>query len=180
MAKTEAQINALAELLFSTESKLTVDLGTLLDHARAQFRYHADQRIRGIQYFFLAYAGFATAYTGIFKLDANHDTHVVQFVLCALGLSVSIAFWVLDWRNVQLVEIDEDAVNELEEVVAYKFQLQFFKMTEKWNKADYPGLVRYGKVVNALFIIIVLATSVATVNEARQAFFPNQKTAQAD
>jgi hypothetical protein len=170
MAKTEAEIKILADLLLAGPP-LTADFKTVLEHARGQFQYHADQRIRSIQYFFLAYAIFAAAYAGTFKLENSPpNPHFFNFFLCLMGLIVSLAFWALDRRNVQLVEIDEEALAELEEVISLKFRLASFAMTARWETAPRKWIYRYRIVINILFAIIAIISLVAALNELREIF----------
>ena len=87
-----------------------------------------------------------------------------------MGLIVSLGFWALDRRNVQLVEIDEDALTELEEIISFKFGLASFAMTARWEAAPRKWIYRYRIVINILFAIIALVSLAAALNELREIF----------
>jgi hypothetical protein len=166
MVKTKIEIKILAESLIA-DPRLTVDFKTLLDHARGQFQYHAGQRIRSIQYFFFAYAIFAAAYVGTFKVDNTHESPtLINCFICVMALVVSVGFWLLDQRNVQLVEIDEHALHDLEAIISARLDLDSFEMTERWDTASHRWIYRYSKVVNTLFAMFVLVSLLAFLQEA--------------
>jgi hypothetical protein len=162
-ARTEAEIKAQADFLFGMTP--AVDLKSFLEHARGQFQYHAGQRINSIRYFFAAYAIFVVAYAGTFTKSEN--PYFVNVVLCAMALIISLGFWALDARNVQMVEVNERALIELEAIVSSRFQLEAFTMTEFWDAAA-PEVIRYHKIVNGLFAIIALVSLFATGYELRK------------
>jgi len=74
------------------------------------FECHAKQRISMFNYFLLAMGILATAYVHALKEAPS----IVAFCLALMGLLVSAIFWLLDWRNKQLVHMGEDLLRELE------------------------------------------------------------------
>jgi hypothetical protein len=166
MAKTKDEIEAQANFLFGMTPP--VDLKSILEHARGQFQYHAGQRINSIRYFFAAYAIFVVAYAGTFTKSEN--AHYVNAVLCAMALIISLGFWALDARNVQMVEVDERALIELEAIVSSRFQLDAFTMTAFWEAEPHKEYIRYHVIINRLFAIIAFVSFIATLYELWQIF----------
>jgi hypothetical protein len=70
------------------------------------YKYHADQRLRSFN-FFVVFVG------GLFVLLGSADVnnhHLIARVAAALGVLLSIGFFMLDVRNAQLVDIAGDAI----------------------------------------------------------------------
>lgn len=131
------------------------DLKALLDHARSQFQYHAKQRLDSIRYYFIAYGIFATAYFNSF--GAHRPIYTAVVALTAGGITA--AFWVLDWRNAQMVEIDEDSVIELEAEVARKYSLKEFEAVKKCAKPNQWR--RYHNVMKIVFCYLLIISLLA-------------------
>jgi hypothetical protein len=146
------------------------ELISLLDHARGQFQYHAGQRLTSIRYFFATYAVFAAGYFGLFVKDTKAPLFA-QLALSVIALIVTLAFWILDVRNAELVEIDEDAMKEIEGKLAPTFGLTQFDMTRNWEHQTYrkvrgecrQRMVKYGFIVRLLFLVIALFSAAAIV-----------------
>ena len=143
------------------------DLKSILEHARGQFQYHAGQRLNGIRYFFIAYAIFVTAYVG--TMGKFYAPDYAQLTLAILAFIVTLGFWGLDVRNVQLVHINEDALKEIEQLVAARYELQKFKMTEACDARRY-SILKYSVIVNLLFLVIALITFAAVVFDLLHVF----------
>src|SRR5580704_2525119 len=99
------------------------DYQVLLDHARSLFEYHAGQRLNTIQYFFVAYAIFVAAYVSTITADKQPIDPRIQLTLSGLALIVSLAFFALDLRNQQLVNVDETALKELQTIIGAQYNL---------------------------------------------------------
>lgn len=107
----------------------------LLEHGRALFIYHAGQRLNTINYFFVAFAIFTTAYVSTFTREINSQTLTItlQTILGFLALGVTLFFRALDKRNEVLVHHDEEAQNEIEHLILDRYGLNKFKLVEAWH-----------------------------------------------
>lgn len=147
-------------------------LTDLLDHARQQFQYHAGQRLASIRYFFATYAVFAAGYLGVFAKETSAPAQT-QLVLSIGALIITMAFWALDIRNAELVEIDEDAMREIEGILSAEKRdgqsLEHFTITKNWEdpiKRKITGrcrqrMVKYSFIVRGLFAAIALLSLAA-------------------
>jgi hypothetical protein len=126
----------------------------LLDHARGQFQYHAKQRLDSIRYYFIAYGVFAAAYFN--SIGAKKPIYTVAVAVTAAFITVS--FWILDFRNAQIVEINELAVAELEGQITNKYHFRHFNGV---NNSEKPKQWRRYKKVMPIVFSYLLAASVA-------------------
>lgn len=100
----------------NNEGDLELDMKHLLDHARALFIFHATQRLNSVRYYFAVYVVFFGGYIAVLR-DTGIDEGMRQYVLCAIafsGAAVSWAYYQLDKRNAELVQVDENAMHFLE------------------------------------------------------------------
>jgi hypothetical protein len=142
----------------------------LLDHVRGHFQYHAGQRLTAIRYFFVAYAVFIAGYLGTFSTSANPPGYA-RLVISGMALVVTLAFWILDRRNAEMVEIDERAAFEIENLVAVEFLLDNFRITNDWEDPkrriircpSAQRIVRYGFVMPILFFIFTALSAISFV-----------------
>lgn len=92
--------------------------GDMLSHARSLFEYHAGQRLTSIRYFVIVFSAFAGAYFAILATPDKGYFHYLVLAIISLGAAFATdVFRRLDRRNRELVEIDELALLELEELV---------------------------------------------------------------
>jgi hypothetical protein len=152
----------------ASTATLPTDIKSVLEHVRTQFQYHATQRLNTIRYFFVAYAIFVAAYVGLEK--APGAPLYFPFVLSATALIITLGFWGLDVRNVQLVHVDERALEEIEELVSEQCHFKFFQMSKNWEKTPFSWLIRYRVIANLLFLVIALISALATVRDYLIAF----------
>ena len=75
------------------------------------FEYHARQRVTMFNYFLLAMGILATAYVQ----SLRQGPRAVALAVALMGVVVSAIFWLLDWRNKQLVDMGEQLLRELEQ-----------------------------------------------------------------
>jgi hypothetical protein len=145
-------------------SKERDDLKSILEHVRSHFQYHAGQRLIAIRYFFLAYAAFVAAY-----VSAVGKPDVPLYALSGVALLLTLAFWGLDVRNVQMVEINEDGLKEIEKLVTDRYHLEKFEMAKRWH--DERGQVcTYGVIVHLMFGAFTLLSAAAAIRDFVQAF----------
>jgi hypothetical protein len=144
------------------------DVRSILEHVRGQFQYHATQRLNTIRYFFVAYAIFAAAYVSTMTERVAVPSYV-QLTIAFVALVITVGFWMLDWRNVQMIHIDEAALIEIEELVARRYEFEHFEMAKAWDARKYP-VIQYTWVVNALFIVIALVTFLAVCHDSLRTF----------
>jgi hypothetical protein len=111
------------------------DLKGLLEHGRALFIYHAGQRLNTINYFFVAFAIFTTAYVSTFTKETSSPTMTaaLQTILGLLAFGVTLLFRALDKRNEALVHCDESAQKEIERLIFERYDLTTLKLVEAWH-----------------------------------------------
>lgn len=82
-------------------------------HYTDLYIYQARQRLDSIRFFFVGYAVFATAVTGL----AVADHKLAASILSGIAGIVSLIFLRLDYRNAQIVEIDEKPLMGLQKFI---------------------------------------------------------------
>lgn len=75
------------------------------------FSYHAAQRMTALNYFFVTVGIFAVAYSKCIE----HNWRGIGLLVGALGALCSIAFWLLDVRNEELVNCAREALCRVEQ-----------------------------------------------------------------
>ena len=146
------------------------DLKSILDHVRGQFQYHASQRLNAIRYFLVTYAVLVAAYVGTLTTKAADVPSYAKLVLGGLGLAITLIFWGLDVRNQEMVHTDEQGMEEIEQLISKQYGFKFFNMTAGWESTS--SIIRYRRIVPALFIIVIAVTAAAILRDAIQTFCP--------
>lgn len=125
-----------------SDAKDQITIKDALDHARNLFIYNAGQRLNTIRYFFVAYSIMSVAYIQVYRTCADLgkcnaaigiDIHLTLFALSFLGAIIALVFFALDIRNSNLVWIEEQAMNEAEQVIAYALGMNSIKITNEWR-----------------------------------------------
>ncbi|MBC8725009.1 hypothetical protein F6X37_26550 [Paraburkholderia sp. 31.1] len=142
------------------DEPLSADLKALLEHTRSQFQYHAKQRLDSIRYFF---AAFGLVGALVAKMHIESDANSVAVVLVTFtALLFTVSFWVLDFRNAQMVETDEDALKQIEEKVKDAFQLDKFDATKQnekphqWRRYKIVTRILFGYLSIVLFVCFIV------------------------
>ncbi|MHC4687608.1 MAG: RipA family octameric membrane protein [Planctomycetota bacterium] len=146
------------------------------DYAWKWFEYHANQRVTMFNYFLIITGILSNAYVGLLKEGLLE----IAMALGSLGALTSVGFFLLDWRNKQLVDMGEDVLEKLEREKIFNgykgkkggeiFQLGFlFREEEEKLKLQGKPLRRLGTslikhkfwiraIQGAVVILFVLAT----------------------
>jgi hypothetical protein len=148
-----------------------LDLKSILDHVRGQFQYHAGQRLNAIRYFLVTYAVFVAAYVGTLTGRAADVPSYAKLILSVMALAVTLVFWALDVRNQEMVHTDEQGLEEIEQLVSKKYGFKFFNMTTLWESKS--SVIRYRRIIPAMFLIIITITASAILRDFLQTFCPN-------
>lgn len=91
------------------------------DYAWSWFDFHAKQRVSMFNYFLIITGIFANGLIGVLKTDFRS----IAVALGILGIITSFAFFCLDLRNKQLVEMGEDVLLKIEEeIFSQKFKIK--------------------------------------------------------
>jgi hypothetical protein len=133
------------------------DLRALLDHARSQFQYHAKQRLDSIRYYFIAYGIFTAAYFNSTVVKRPAYT----FLVAVTAAFITVAFWALDFRNAQMVEIDERSVIELEGAATKEYGLTHYEAMKECEKPDQWR--RYKYVMRVVFTYLLAVSLLAAI-----------------
>src|SRR3989442_13738373 len=81
-----------------------------LDYSWKWFAYHADQRLKAFN-FYLIIVGVLVV--GYFKC-LEQGWRAIGAVIAAFGAAISLAFWLLDIRNTELVNCGREELKRLE------------------------------------------------------------------
>jgi len=77
------------------------------------FKYHADQRLKAFHFFLIIVGTLSVAFTQ----SVAQNLRPAAIGVGVLGMLVSVAFWILDIRNEELVYCGRVALDELEEAL---------------------------------------------------------------
>jgi len=120
-------------------------------HFTDLFVYQARQRIDTIHFFMLAVAVAANAVVAAGA--SNFAKAVIAFVA---GL-VTIVFLRLDFRNAQIVEIDEKPLRYLQALTRKRMQVSQEWVTFQVAEDNARSLASYGLLVPAMYIFVLLS-----------------------
>jgi hypothetical protein len=81
-----------------------------LDYSWKWFSYHADQRLKAFNYYLVIVGVLVVGYLKCLELGLRWPAAVIA----GFGAIVSLAFWILDIRNTELVNYGRAALEELE------------------------------------------------------------------
>ncbi len=144
-------------------------LKIVLDHTRAMFIYHADQRIKSLNFYFVAIPVFASA-LGYALITGNLTCAMRGFFGLTLGIAgavLSYCCWLLDKRNEQLIEPNKALLICLETDISPIHGIRPQSPTDQADceNPNYPRYARYGKVVPVIFgVYIVLSLLAAAIS----------------
>lgn len=116
--------------------KPTIEGKDLLTHARTMFVYHAGQRLNSTRYFFAIYGVIFGGYLTILK-DNEIDSilqHKSLAAIAVFGALVATVYWLLDFRNAELVHVDENAMHYIERQLAGEYTA-----SETVENHEYPN-----------------------------------------
>lgn len=128
------------------EEKVKIDL------AWKYFDLHAKQRVNMFQYFSAIVPVVAGAYFYFFKDHALSLMPGVMPSIAILGLVISIAFLLLDYRNEQLLDISRRQLCQLEQQLYGDGLVGIFGQARAL-KAGYGGCATFGLVMPAIYWI---------------------------
>lgn len=100
-----------------------------MDHGHTWFSVHASQRLLGINYFLVASAFLATAYTSTIEKFPG-----VSSVVGLVGFMTALRFHQLDLRTRELIKLSESAVMSLEERLADLLSMPELNIIARSNK----------------------------------------------
>lgn len=134
----------------------------ILRHPQMMFIYHATQRMNSIRYYMTILAALVGAFTAIQTFDIEMDRDRFNALVCGGLLGVTLVFWALDYRNAQLVRINEDALDEIERKVRADYGLQNFEMIARARQS--PGMLKYRNVVPVMFLSVTALSALGLWN----------------
>lgn len=133
-------------------------LESLTKHYTDLFTYQARQRLDAIRFFFVGYALLATALVSLIESDHFEAAAAVAFFS---GL-VSLVFLRLDYRNAQIVEINEKPLKGIQaflgELVGGGAGWETFERCDKSRQT----FTTYGTLAPALFSLFWVASFLST------------------
>jgi hypothetical protein len=81
-----------------------------LDYAWKWFQYHAGQRMLAFNFFLILMGALSVGYYKAY----DSGSHLHAAVVAVFGVVVALAFFILEWRNEELVNIGRNALKSLE------------------------------------------------------------------
>src|SRR2546427_510006 len=103
-------------------------LPMMRSYAWSYFAYHAEQRMKTLNFFLLGAGLFAG---GICTLLRDGSNSLGVFVLGVMLSSLSFIFWRLDQRNTKLVEYAKDAIKYLDSLQKFPETLQIVARADR-------------------------------------------------
>jgi hypothetical protein len=92
------------------------------DYVWKWFVFHADQRVKMLNFFLIIIGVLANAYIQAYiNIYSKHNISIINYLIGSIGIIISIAFILLDARNRQLIEIGEKDLKILEETIFNNF-----------------------------------------------------------
>lgn len=129
-------------------------LEMMLEHARTLFIYHAAQRHRSLNFYFVAIAAFITALGFLWQAEVSPPVMaVVGIFLSVSAILVTLCFWQLDQRNEQLVECEVRSLKALENKILADSDLNDCHITQGWEN-ERSGR-KYRTIIPNLFRIYI-------------------------
>src|SRR5437899_681740 len=127
--------------------------GLALEHARAWFALHADQRLRALNFFLLAAAFLTTAYVTTFE-----RTPGLAAAAGGAGFAIAFAFGRMEQRTRQLIKRGEEALAPLERQLAKMTSIDQLRLVENSERA--APFTSYRFVIGFLRIVAELGFAV--------------------
>lgn len=128
-----------------------------LEHSRGLFIYHADQRIKSLNFYFIAISIFLTGFGLILRTKLSDNSMAfVGFFLSLFGVLLTMQFHSLDKRNQQLVKYAEDLLKVVEEKMA-KLPNARFSEWEVTKRADdvEDSVEHFSSIVPSIFAVYI-------------------------
>jgi hypothetical protein len=134
-----------------------------LDHSRALFIYHANQRITSLNYYFVAIAIFISGFGFVSASSLKPvDRAMVGLVLSISGVFLTRCFMRLDLRNIQLVDCNEKLLKYAEEQMANLTGCEDWRITAHSDIAE-SRQHRYGTIVPHIFYLYIFLNIVGGI-----------------
>jgi hypothetical protein len=129
-----------------------------VNHAWSWFEVHAVQRQNFVNFFLIAIAFLSAAYVGAL----TGKLHNLAAADCLVGLAISLAFFLIDLRNRELIRAGEQPLKELQDRLADLMNIESLRILESIERPQ-RGFTSLGKVVRAVHLIAMAAFVVAGI-----------------
>ena len=127
--------------------------------------YWAGQRLTTIRYFLVVYGIFIASRVQLQEHLTNQDNELTILLISFSALMITIAFWILDYRNATLVESAEHAMDVLERALASKLGFCAIRMALAGKRPAYP-ITQYRFVMLGVFLVCTAIVSIIVVCDA--------------
>lgn len=108
------------------------------------FKFNADQRLKAFN-FFVVFSIFANS--GVFAAVKNNSSGFVFFLIGMFVSSLSVIFWLIDWRSADLLNLAKPGLKEYEKNFS-----KTARLFERDEKARHP-IARYTIAFRVLFFL---------------------------
>jgi hypothetical protein len=144
--------------VFAKEENEIALLQTAIEHSQSWLALHANQRQNLLNFFLIAIAFLFNAYVGA----VNTHRNLVAAVIGLLGAAISVGFTAMDLRNRDLTRAGEDAVKDLENLLAHRLGKSSLRIIEHIDTPRHSWL-SHGKIIRTIHIIVGIVFAAATI-----------------
>ena len=123
-----------------------------VNHAWSWFEVHAVQRQNFVNFFLIATAFLSAAYVGALSGKLN----ILAATDCLVGLAISLAFFLIDLRNRELIRAGERPLKALQDRLADLLDMESLRILEAVERPQLR-LGSLGKVVRAVHLTAMAA-----------------------
>jgi hypothetical protein len=137
-----------------------LDTKDVLEYSWKWFEYHAGQRLSAFRFFMVFLGAIAVALGQALK---EGQFHMIALIAGPLGILISVAFLMLEFRNEALVQIGREALKSLEGKVFATFpdKTKLFLADEK-NKRPAHSYKLWVRIIYGTSILIFIGVIVGS------------------
>lgn len=138
----------------------------ILDYSWNWFEYHASQRLVAFRYFLIFLGILAVAIQKAVEI-ANND---LTRVLAILGCFISIVFFLLEFRNEQLVNVGRNSLGKIESSDSYRNESELKLILSDKGRCF---LIRHSFWIKAIYVVCLIGFALLVykpsliINESR-------------
>jgi len=136
-----------------------------LKYAFEWFKYHANQRYTAFYYYLLIIGALLLAYLH----TSSNSLAKYNPIVCMLAIISSMAFYLLEYRNEELVNYGRKGLEKMEELLGINIRLND---KNRGKEKPWMYLLSHGFVVRTIFIVIII-TFIWLLNYQQFKYFVN-------
>ena len=122
----------------------------ILDYAWKWFQYHASQRLLAFNFLLVLMGALSVAYYKACELGRNGQAAIVAL----FGVIVALAFFILEIRNEQLVNVGRKALLRIEELPPFSLLPECQVMTEDRRRSKFMSHAFWLRTIELTLLVI--------------------------